>query len=88
MTMKIVKETAEAFDTVEAKGRGAKAPQRIAVEALGINEVIRFVDHPHRTSSTSPSCGFHVNLVENMKILDRKISIRHDGKDLLVKRVK
>ena len=81
--MDIVKETAKVFDSISTKRTGAKAEVTIAVEALEIGEVIRIKTHVHS--------GKHCNMVLKIHGLaqknGRKFSARHDGDDLLVKRV-
>ena len=77
-----------AFFAAKRKGRRPVSPESTRVKILAVGEVIRFVGHEHKVPKSSKSCSFVARLAQAAHRMGWKVSIAHDGADLLVKRVK
>ena len=87
------KETTEVFHAVKQSkgkrgGRG-RTPEMQAVYEMEIGDVGRIVKHSHpaKTGAHKYECKLVQRIRTGMYLKGRKVSIRHDGKDLLVMRV-
>ena len=87
------KETTEVFHAVKQSkgkrgGRG-RTPEMQAVYEMEIGDVGRFVKHSHpaKTGAHKYECNLVQRIRTGMYLKGRKVSIKHDGEDLLVMRV-
>lgn len=86
--MEIVKATTQEFDAIKTATPGTKqGPLRLALNDLAVDEALRLPDHEHKNTK-SKSCQRAINLRQMATAMRIAISIKHDGPDLLVMRIK
>ena len=85
--MEIVKATVAEFNALERLRGKPVRPETKVFREMEVNDVWRFKNHVHITKGAGGTCSFgHVSTTLTQK--GYRFSIRHDGPDLLVMRIK
>ncbi len=87
--MEIAKATKKEFDAVKVNSAFGQQPSplRLALNGLAVNEVLRLPDHEHIPGSGTV-CRYAAALRQKARTAGISVSIKHDGPDLLVMRIK
>ena len=82
---KISKEKPEVFESIDVVGRQL-SPETVALREMKVGEVLRFGEHKH--GETLSGCILRFRLRQDSRLHGWSLETRHDGDDLLVKRVR
>ena len=87
--MKIVPATVEEFRDLQGHGTPkGEGKLQLLIKGIPVAGVVRLVEHEHNVNKEGRVCYLTRSLSQAARSIGAKISVRHNGADLLVRRLK